>query len=190
MKITVTAGIIETRNVILQPITGLTTPPTIEAKITPNKMVDGIYLPTDNFLKDIPFMSVWVRNFTTPQIVINPKGTQVIALLPSKLPGAVIKKHKEWTAIYIAGTVKNILSPNFWNQVAKLANVKLKMSPGQVSYFGNSIRLLHGVTDGEKFVISKKKLLDLETGKLVEKEGEKAKFNLNYGETKLLMEIE
>ena len=51
IKITITAGIIEIKNVNLQPIIGLNIPPTNEAKITPI----GIYQPKDSTDKNITF---------------------------------------------------------------------------------------------------------------------------------------
>lgn len=45
MKMTVSAGMIEIRNVILQPITGVTIPPTIEARITPTGAPDCMKAP-------------------------------------------------------------------------------------------------------------------------------------------------
>ena len=45
MNIIVSAGMIETRKVILQPMTGVTSPPTIEAKITPTGAPDCMNAP-------------------------------------------------------------------------------------------------------------------------------------------------
>ena len=161
----------------------------INAKLVPQNIVDGIYRADTSIIRDIPAMSFWVRKFDLPQIIIDPAGTEVLAALPSGLPGAVLKKHDNWSAIYIAGTPKNLFSPGFWKFLAGLAEITPAASAGDVNYSGNQVIVLHAVTDGRKTIRTKGKLIDAETGKEVKTTGGKAEFDLKYGETKLLFEV-
>ena len=134
-------------------------------------------------------MSVWVRKFELPQITVDPAGTEILAKLPSGLPGAVLKRHKSWSAVFIAGTPKNMMSDGFWEFIASLAGITPNMPAGDVIYSGNGVKLIHAVTDGRKVISTTGKLIDAETGSIVKTVNKKAVFDLKYGESKLLFEI-
>ena len=79
MKITVSAGMIETRNVSLQPMTGVKIPPTREARITPTGAPDCMNAPNLalRLSGKVSLMYVWpvAHSPPTPKPVMSLKST-------------------------------------------------------------------------------------------------------------------
>ena len=166
----------------------------IDARLFPDKMTQGIYAPKRKTaasvqLRDIPKMSTWIRSFMLPEVVIDPRNTERIADLCSGLPGVVLKRHPNWTAVYIAGTAKNAMSRDFWRLMAKSAGISPALPSGDVAYSGFGVTVIHAVTDGIKTLPADKKtlFLDAVSGEKIKVKNGQAHFNMKYGETRLLL---
>lgn len=165
----------------------------IRALLHPDKMVPGIYSEkkVNKFgINDLPFMGVWMRSFELPEIVIDPAGTERIADLPSGLPGAVLKRHANWSAVYTAGSMENLTSPDFWSFITKLAGIRRGTAQGDVLYTGNGISVIHAVTDGGKTIPAAKGKMyyDAVSGTALPILGSRISFPMKYGETRLILE--
>lgn len=100
-----------------------------------------------------------------------------------KLPAAAVKRHKNWTAVYLAN---GFFSPEFPRALAKEAKVVPVGPLGDITLAGNSIITHHAVTSGLKTlrVPFKANWIDLTNGQICGYKSETFTFDAKAGETR------
>ena len=120
-----------------------------------------------------------------PLFYVDDKSTIPLAWHDSKpnLVAAAVKRHKDWTSIYLAN---GYFSPEFPRALAKEAKVIPTGPLGDVTLAGNSIIMLHAVTSGIKTVNLPKKghLIDLTNGQICAYNCSSFSFYLKAGQTR------
>ena len=157
----------------------------INAKIKQDKLVtyqfDYLNLPNP-LSKTLNYFETETRG---PAFVVNEPTNNILGYYTNtNIPGAAIKEHKNWTAVYI-GTPGGI-TPNFLNAIACKAGIKPIAKPGDSVHLGNGFLVYHAMSSGTKTVNwhGKHDLLDLSTGKTVAKQKDSYSFKISLGETK------
>lgn len=99
------------------------------------------------------------------------------------LPAAAVKRHKNWTAVYLAN---GFFSPEFPRALAEEAGVIPTGPLGDITLAGNSMIMLHAVTAGLKTIElpEKSKLIDLKNGQICGYDCKSFTFYAKAGETR------
>lgn len=105
-------------------------------------------------------------------------GTQLLA-------GAV-KRHTDWTAVYLAVPGGLVFSPDFVRELAREAGIKPIGPAGDTTYSGSGYLVLHAHTPGIKTLswTGKADLFDLTSGQIVACNTETFSMPMQFGETR------
>ena len=131
--------------------------------------------------------ALWYRRQVGPLYLVDDAEAKTLATLSgTKFPGIAVKRHKNWTAIYVAGSCEQAFTPEFFRGIAKEAKVKPIGPAGDITYAGNGFLAIHAAKSGSKTLNLKSRgdLLDLATGKIVAKNVKSYTLNMKFGETR------
>ena len=134
-------------------------------------------------------LAATLRYFDTetrgPALVIDdPEATILGYYTGTVLPGAAVKRHENWTGIYIGAP--GGITPDFLHAAAREAGIRPTANSGDAVYAGNGFLVLHAMISGEKTLHWKGKhdLIDLADGSTVVKDAESFTFSAKVGETR------
>lgn len=103
----------------------------------------------------------------------------------TNLVGAAVKKHKNWTAVYLGIPLGLAVKPEFIRQLAIDSGIKPFAPVGEVSYAGNGIVAIHAISDGVKKLQWQENadVFDLTTNKIIKKNVKEINLDMKYGQT-------
>ncbi len=118
--------------------------------------------------------------------VDDPTAKPLAQLVRTDLVGAAVKRHKEWTAVYLSIPLGLAVEPGFIRQLAVEAGIKPFAPPGEISYAGNGIVAIHAVRDGVKKLQWQESadVFDLSTNKIIRRNSKEINVDMKYGETR------
>ncbi len=142
---------------------------------------DALDLP-DPLAKSLRYFATETRG---PALIIDDPTASILGYYSgTNLPGAAVKRHGNWTGIYIGAP--GGITPEFLNAAAREAGIKTTADPGDAVYAGNGFLVLHAMITGQKELRwqGKRDLIDLATGKIVIENAESYSFSAVVGETR------
>lgn len=121
--------------------------------------------------------------------VDDPSATPLAHLDDNSVVVSAIKRHKNWTAVYIG--IPGGITPAFLRALAKEAGIKPVGPENDVTFAGNGMIVVHAVEDGEKTISWSKKsnLLDLSSNKIVVRKAKAFTFKMKAGETRWFRKV-
>lgn len=135
----------------------------------------------------MPGNALWFRNINGPLFLIEDPDAQPLALLSgTSFPAMSVKRHPNWTAVYLAGNSEYALTAEFLRKLATEAGIQPIGPEGDVTYCGNGFLAIHAVKPGRKeiFLKSASELTDLSTGEKVAEKTSSYSCYMNAGETR------
>lgn len=125
--------------------------------------------------------------FSIPLYYVDDPTVKPLAqLMRTDLVGAAVKRHKNWTAVYLSIPLGLAVKPGFIRQLAIEAGIKPFAPVGEISYAGNGIIAIHAVSDGVKKLQWQEfaDVFDLSTNKIIKRKCTELDVNMKYGETR------
>ena len=125
--------------------------------------------------------------FGAPLFYVDDPGAEKLALLyGTKWTGAAVKRHKNWTAVYLSIPMGLAVDHGFLRELALEAGVRPMAPAGDVFYAGNSCIALHACVDGKKEFNwgIPADVLDLTTGTIIARNVTKLSVDMKFGETR------
>ena len=124
--------------------------------------------PLSKFIKNAP--PITGGPFAMPLYYVDDPSAKPLAyLVRSELVGAAVKRHKNWTAVYLSIPLGLAIEPGFIRQLALEAGITPFAPLGEISYAGNGIIAIHATSDGEKTLQwhTPADVADLSTAKII-----------------------
>ncbi len=118
--------------------------------------------------------------------VDDPSAKPLAQLVRCDLVGAAVKRHKDWTAVYLSIPLGLAVEPEFIRQLAIEAGITPFAPAGEISYAGNGIIAIHAICDGMKKLQWHEfaDVFDLTTGKIIKRKCKNLDVDMKYGETR------
>ncbi len=150
--------------------------------------------PLSRFIKNAAPISA--GPFAIPLYYVDDPGAKPLAYLArTGLVGAAVKRHKNWTAVYLSIPLGLAVDPGFFRQLALEAGIVPFAPLGEISYAGNGIIAIHATSDGEKTLqwAEPADVADLATAaivngksevKIIKKNCQSITIAMKYGETR------
>lgn len=126
-------------------------------------------------------------SFMIPLFYVDDPAARPLALLDgSRLVGAAVKRHKDWTAVYFSVPVGFALSPELLRALAAEAGVKPVGPAGDVTYAGNGFVVIHATSSGIKRLDwdTPADVLDISSGNVIARNAVKLELEMKFGETR------
>ena len=142
---------------------------------------------SDPLAPGIPNTTLWMNNFKGPMFYVDDEKATALALISgTTIPGIAVKRHKDWTAIYIGGSLERYVTPRLIQGIAEEAGIKPVGPRGDITYFGNGFIVIHATTPGLKKLqwTGKADLIDIASNKTVIEKAESFSCNMKFGETR------
>lgn len=163
----------------------------LNIKMNPRKLVQQRYdpvLPKDSLFGDNPFT---YSEGVGPEFEIGiMPGVQVLAYYSgTRKPAAVLKKHADWTAVYLA--LPGGVNPPLIRNLAKNAGLIPAGTVNNIVYSGNGVISLHAGSSGRKTLHWQEKcdLFDLVQRRIVASDVDSYTFDAQTGETRMFRRI-
>lgn len=145
----------------------------MKIRSNPEQLVSYTYrtdrIPGANLI-GIPGNSLWLQQFRGPLFHVEDPSASTVALLEgSERTGIALKRHPDWTAVYIGGSDERALTVDFWRTLAGIGNITPFGPAGDITCAGNGILMIHAATSGNKVLRWKQNadVTDLATGKAI-----------------------
>lgn len=125
--------------------------------------------------------------FAMPLFYVDDPGAEKLALLyGSSLTGAAVKRHKNWTAVYLSIPMGLGITHRFLRELALEAGLRPMAPAGDAFYAGNSCIALHACAAGKKEFNwgIPADVLDLTAGKIIARNVTKFTVDMKFGETR------
>lgn len=165
-------------------LTGITVESHPEIEVSYNYSPDRF---DDTLSTGNPGNALWIRSMKGPLYLVKDQSVNTLAFLEgTKLPGIAVKRHKDWTAIYIAGGCEQALTAEFIRAVAGEAKIKPIGPLGDITYAGNGFLAIHAVKPGSKTLNLKAPadLLDITSNSIVARNVASYTLEMKFGETR------
>ena len=120
-----------------------------------------------------------------PAFIVKDKSATPLAVYQdTKLIAAAIKRHKNWTGVYIGAP--GGITPEFLNAIAREVNIKPVGPVGDATFAGNGFITIHALSSGKKTLSWNKKcnLIDISTGKVVASNTNSYVLDMKVGESR------
>jgi hypothetical protein len=103
----------------------------------------------------------------------------------TNLVGAAVKKHKNWTAVYLGIPLGLAVKPEFIRQLAIDSEIKPFAPAGEVSYAGNGVIAIHAISNGVKKLQWQENahVFDLTKNKIIKRNVKELNLNMKYGQS-------
>jgi hypothetical protein len=128
-----------------------------------------------------------VSNFMIPLFYVDDPAAKPLALLAgTKLVGAAVKRHKNWTGVYFSVPVGFALSPTMVRALAAEAGVKPIGPAGDCIYAGDGFLVVHANTSGVKTFNwdIPANVLDITSNRIISYAAKKLEIETKVGETR------
>lgn len=142
---------------------------------------------TDPVAVGLPVFPLYGLSGKIPLHFIDDPGAVPLArYLDSGHIAGVIKRHKNWTAVYFGSLPGLTMNSKMIRALAREAGIQPVAPEGDVFASGNGVLVLHAKTSGMKTLQWKGtcSLIDLATGKIIVRDTEKFTFPMKAGETR------
>ena len=165
-------------------LTGMTvkaSPEQTLAAYSPRRFGD----PLSKFILNAPPISY--GPFMIPLYYVDdPEAKPLATFAREAVVGAAVKRHKNWTAVYLSLPLGLAIQPGFIRQLAMEAGMTPFAPEGDVSYAGNGCIVIHAATPGDKKLQwgVRADVLDLTSGEIVQRGVSEMTVPMKFGETR------
>ena len=124
--------------------------------------------------------------FMIPMYYVNDSSAKPLAnWARTNLVGAAVKRHKNWTAVYLGIPLGLAVKPEFIRQLAIEGGIKPFAPVGEVSYAGNGIVAIHAISDGVKKLQWQEHadVFDLTKNQIIKRNVKEININMKFGQT-------
>ncbi|MBE6399063.1 MAG: hypothetical protein E7041_02855 [Lentisphaerae bacterium] len=125
--------------------------------------------------------------FAQPLYYVDDPGAKPLALhARTDLVGAAVKRHKNWTAVYVGIPLGLAVKPEFIRTLAQEAGITPVAPVNEFANSGNGFIVIHAVCDGKKQLQwdEAADVLDLTTGKIIARKVKTLTVEMKFGETR------
>jgi hypothetical protein len=129
---------------------------------------------------------MWVDNFKGPLFYVDDASATPLALIKdTKLVGMAVKRHKNWTAVYLSSGT-DCLGTKFFGELAKEAGIIPVGPQDEITYFGNDFLVIHAVKPGKKQLNwgYDADLYDITADKIIARRVKTVTVDMKFGETR------
>lgn len=157
----------------------------INARIDEKQIITYRYEPLqlkDPLASGLRYLGTETRG---PALIIEDKEATPIGIYQNtELVGAAVKRHRNWTAVYIGAP--GGITPDFLRAAAAEAGIKPAGPSGDATYAGNGFITIHAAASGEKTISwqGNYDAVDLADGKVVVPNANTLTFHLEAGQSR------
>ena len=134
-----------------------------------------------------PATPIFNGPFSLPLYCVDDDSAEPLALIArTNMIGAAIKRHKNWTAVYVSIPLGMAVKPEFFRELAMECGLKPNAPAQDVSYFGNGYMVIHAVSSGKKVLTWERAadVIDLTSGKIIKRKAVNLTLDMKFGETR------